>query len=141
VGGISGMKKDYKLSEEAAKDQLDIFYEYYDLDVDDLPAAQNSAAKQSEKRVIRAIRLCNLEFKEEDSIKITQHLKSKDTLEYAELSGQSKIAMGKCADTDQYGKIYALCGSLTGVGAAGIQKLKGADLSLCECMGALFLFI
>ncbi|MCK4499839.1 hypothetical protein KAU11_05035 [Candidatus Babeliales bacterium] len=128
------------LSEESAQDQLELFFEYYDMEVEDIHDDQAKALEMSISRIIKSIRKGKLEFAETDSIlKITQHLKNGTTIVYGEISGKTKLAMKSKLDTDNYGKIYSLCGSLTGIGEAGISKLKGADLSLCECIGALFL--
>ena len=129
----------YKLSEDAARDQLDKFFDYYDVDLDIIPEKQVEAVNASIDRIVRGIRKGKLEIVEGENLKIIQHVKDETTLEYGELSGRTKVAMGKKSDTDYNGRIYALCGSLTGIGEAGILKLKGADLSLCECIGALFL--
>ena len=126
------MKK-YKLSEDAANDQLDLFFGYYDFDMDDIPEKQLEAVEASTKRIIKAIRKGKVEIVEGESLKIVQHVtvknkegvKEDSVLEYGEISGRSKLSMGKKSDTDFNGRIYALCGSLTGLGETGILKLKG----------------
>lgn len=131
--------KEFILSHDAARDQIDIFLDYYDIDLDDLPEKQAEAVEASVTRIIKGIRRGKVEIKEEDSLTITQHLRNDKTIIYGEISGRSKIAMGGKRENDHHGRMYALCGSLTGLGEAGILKLKGADLGLCECIGALFL--
>lgn len=130
----------YKLSEEVAEDQVQLFFDFYEIEMDDIPEEQTRAIDVSLGRIKKAIRRCRLEFVESDGVvKITQHLKNETTIVYGEISGRSKLAMKNKSDSDSYGKIYSLCGSLTGIGEAGIAKLKGADISLAECIGALFL--
>lgn len=132
--------KDFKISAEVARDQLDLFLEYYEIDSDDIPEKQIEAVEASKNRVIKAIRKGKLEVTDNDGcVKFVQHLKTEKTIIYGEISGQSKIAMKSKLEADYYGRIYALVGSLTGVGETGILKLKGADMSLAECIGALFL--
>lgn len=119
---------------------MQLFFDFYDFDQDDTPESQSQAVEVSLNRIKKAIRKGKLEFTDSDGVvKITQHLKNSTTLIYGEISGRSKLAMKNKSDTDNYGKIYSLCGSLTGIGEAGIAKLKGADLSIAECVGALFL--
>lgn len=133
-------KKNDILSEEVAEDQVQLFFDYYDLDIDDISEEQARVFEMSLSRIKKAVRKGKLEFAEIGGVvKITQHLKNDTTLIYDEISGRSKLAMKNKADTDNYGKIYSLCGSLTGIGESGISKLKGADMSLAECIGALFL--
>lgn len=130
----------YKLSEEVAEDQVQLFFDFYDLEVEDIPDDQIKVLDMSLSRIKKAVRKGRLEFTESDGVvKITQHLKNETTIIYGEISGRSKLSMKNKADSDNYGKIYSLCGSLTGIGESGIAKLKGADISLAECIGALFL--
>jgi len=130
------------ISEEAARDQLNLFTEYYDIELEDIPEKQVEAYEASVNRIIKGIRKGKIEIKDDDGIKIIQTVGKEgadQTLVYGEISGRTKLAMAKKSETDGYGRIYALCGSLTGSGEGGILKLKGADLGLCECIGALFL--
>jgi hypothetical protein len=133
---------DYKLSEQSAEDQLNLFLEYYELMEEDIPETQKSAFISACKRIIKAIRLGRLEITNVDGIKIVQTLKNpigeSQTIEYGRIVGKAKIAMKGKVD-DDYGKMYALLGSLSGLGEVAIQKLEGPDLSIAECLGLLFL--
>lgn len=127
-----------KVSRESAETQIDLFFEYYDIELSDFPEEQRKALEGARRKIIRAIMHGRLEVSVDEVIEVTQHLKSGDVLKYAELSGKSKAEMGKAGD-DNYAKIYGLVGSLTSAGSTGIQALKGKDLGLAESMGTLYL--
>lgn len=136
------MKKEFKLSEESAETQIDIFCDYYDIDRNELPESQAEAVDTSIKKISRAIRYGTVEISlnDDDDAVVTQIVQTKDGSEtkivYGVLSGKNKKAMSKQED---YGKIYSLLGSLSGLGETAISKLKGAHLSVAECIGMLFL--
>ena len=134
---------EFIISEDSAIEQLDYFLEYYDMDLSALPEEQAIAVESAKTQIIRAIRIGNLEIS--SGAEIAQRLKNPagdvKSLTYGELTGNSKLAMKNKAQTDNYGRIYALLGSLSGVGEGGIAKLRGADLSLAESIGILFLQI
>lgn len=128
---------DYVLGEEAAADQLQLFMDYYEVELDDTQASQADAVKVAKAKVLKAVRLGRVEFRENDGFEIMQKVNGgKTEVIYKELTGKAKMAMG---DKSDYGKIYALLGSLAGIGETAIQKFRGADLSTAECIGMLFL--
>ena len=133
--------RDFKLSEESAKDQLQVFYDHYDIDLDSLPEDGKANLKLATDRLVRAIRTGHLEFMKDGTIKqiLRSPLGECPEIIYGELSGNNKLAMKSKATTDLYGRIYALLGSLSGLGETAITKLKGADLSIAESVGILFL--
>ena len=104
---------EFILSEESAKEQLDYFLEYYDIDISVLNGDQADAVKASADKLIRAIRAGLLEISSE--AEIVQRLKSPagdvKSLTYGELTGNSKLALKNKAQTDNYGRMYALLGS------------------------------
>lgn len=134
-----------KLSEETAKDVFHIFLDHYELEDEEIDDEQKAAFALAERRIIKAIRKGRLEIEAGPPLKIVQTLKNPlgdvDKLEYAELTGKAKVEMQHCKDTDNFGRMYALVGSLTGIGKTGISKLTGVDLSLCECMALYFLAV
>jgi len=137
-----------KISRESAEAQFEIFCDYYDFDPEtDIPEedAQRAAFEATIEKVIKAIRKGRLEIIDGDPLQIIQHLKKPQgdisTIEYSELTGRHKLAMKDKKGTDNYGRCYALCGAMSGMGETAICKLKGADLSVVECLGLLFLQI
>jgi len=137
---------DKKLSKENAQKQLNTLLEYYDLDLDDISdETVYKAIESSCNKLLKAIRKGRIEIKEEnETINVYQHLKKpvsegKTTIVYKEIDGRSKIAMKDNSETDYHGKIYSFLGGLSGEGADVIMVLKGVDISIAECLGALFL--
>ena len=132
---------EFKISEDAAREQMDVLYDYYEIDLDSLDGDVRSAVKQSEQKLVKAIRIGRLEIALNDDgvITVTQHVRGGEVLEYREIDGKAKVAMGSKEAGDHYGRAYALMGSLCGHGDAVIIKLKGPDLSTVECLGTVFL--
>jgi len=133
-----------KISEENATAQLQVLLDYYDIDFADFEDDKlRQAMTHASKKLVKAIQKGRLEIVESDGITIRQHLKNPSgevsVLTYREVDGTSKVAMKSKGDGDNYGKIYAMMGSLSGLGDVAIQKLKGVDLALVENLGTLFL--
>ena len=133
------------ISEENAREQVQVFLDYYEISLEDI---KNTEAKNgldsTLDKLTKQIMLGKLEVREDGGeIKVTQHLKkplgeSKE-IEYHELSGKHKVAMKDKGEKDFYGRIYAMMGSVSGLGETAIVSLKGTDLSVVECLGALYL--
>ena len=133
----------YKLSHETAEQQFNVLADYYEIDGEGATQAQKERADVIKAKIIKAIRLGRVEISNEGGIKVKQHLRNPAgevaTIDYAEISGKAKIATGGKTENDHYGRIYALLGSVSGLGETAILSLKGVDLSLAECLGAYFL--
>lgn len=133
------------LSEESAQELLDQFTAYYEIDTENLPDALKSAMTYCLSHMKRAIRTGRLEIEVGDeTIVIKQNLRKElpgvgKTLTYKEVSGAAKIPMKE--DSGNYGKVYTFLGALSGEGVGAIAKLKGADMSLAESLGTVFLQI
>ncbi len=133
----------YKLSPEVARAQVDVLLDHYDFEVEDLPEAQQAVLDSCIARLVKAVRMGRLQITKSDTgVKVVQTLKratdSNGGIEYAELTGKARAAMGPIGD-NEYVKIYRLLGSLSGLGEAGITMLKGADISVAESLGFIFL--
>lgn len=139
------MKDNPKLSEKSADDIFDKLLDHYDVDVsliaDESAKRGAIAAHNKIKDAIRKGKV-EIEWDEDETPTIIQHLYKpviESPVRYGEIDGRAKIAMKDCSETDNYGKIYALLGGVSKRGQAEIIKLKGRDLSIAECIGALFL--
>lgn len=132
---------EYKLSEEVAREQLDVLYDYYEIVFNELPADLKPALEGADRKLLKAVRVGRLEVgvDGEGVIVVTQNLRGGEQLVYREIDGKAKVAMGGCDANDNYGKAYALMGSLCGLGETAIIKLKSHDLSIVECLGTVFL--
>ena len=140
----------YILSKEAAESEVKKILKYYELDIDDIEdKEQKKFIKANYDRLIKAARLGRLEVKIEKGISVIQHCRLFDEkgnsnalgeiITYKEINGEAKSATAGKEATDFYGRIYAVMGSLSGIGEDGIKKMRGVDLSLCEVLGAIFL--
>lgn len=131
------------LSEESAETQVQSFLDFYELDRDAVPTSTRENFDTCVKKIISATRKGRLEFRDEGIV--VQTLKRPPgqikTITYSELSGKAKQAAGKFDSNDAFGRMYALLGSLSGLGAKAISNLKGVDVSLAECLGHVFMSV
>lgn len=140
-------KKKYKISQEAAMDQVMNFLERFDIDIEAIDDKKaKSGIESTLNKMVSYVRLGLIEFIEKDGhLTITQHLSqpkgSVTNLEYTEIAGKHKIQMDGKEETERYQMMYSLTGSLSGIGYDGIIKLEGKDLSVVEVLGAIFLQI
>lgn len=143
-----------RISQENAEKEMEKYLAYFDLNIDELKSEQSNsdrrdALQSSYDRLIKAVRKGRLEVKTDggedgDEIQLIQTVGKigKETkLIYKELSGAAKVAMKDAETNDDYGRVYALAGSLNGLGMAGMKKLKGRDLSTAESIGAIVMNI
>ena len=135
----------YVLSKQGAETEIQKIFDYYEIDPDEIEDKdQKKFVKANFDRVIKAARLGRLEvMNDEKGFRVIQHLRDdkdrSNSLTYREIDGNAKTATAGKDEKDFYGRIYAVMGSLSGLGEGGIKKLKGVDLSLCEVLGAIFL--
>lgn len=128
-----------KLSHEVAEKQLQGFIDYYEIDVTNIEVeTQRAAIRGACDKLIRAIEAGRLELNPGEGTAVI-HLKTGTKLTCCELNGKAKVEMSRRPETDMHGRIYALIGSLSGVGFNGIQEMKGRDLVVVENLGILFL--
>ena len=140
------------ISEESAREQLGIFFDYYEIDSTNVGGGENSQEifESTVDRLTDAIRKGHVEIKEnDDGLIVVQTLKKAkkvkegeaavSVLEYKEISGAAKDAMKHKKETDHYGRIHAMLGYLSGAGENAIKSLRGVDMSISECIGVLFL--
>jgi len=134
---------------DSAEQQVDLFLDFYDIDTDEDASDTNhrNMLKASKNKLIKHVMRGRVEISENDDgdVVVKQTLKfpvnDVDHLEYKVLGGIAKKQMKNAEDSDYSGKVYNLCGSLTGWTGNSIAKLKGVDLSVVECLGALFLVV
>ncbi len=131
----------YKLSKDAAQAVIQKIFDYYEIDIKEIEdKEQQKFIRMNYDRLVKAARLGRLEVSTDKGIVITQHIRDRDeTVTYKEITGAAKIATAGKDKDDFYGRIYAVQGSITGLGEDGILRMSGVDLSLCEVLGAIFL--
>lgn len=137
----------FPISSEIADEQMNVFLNGYEIDLTDIQSdTARDSIESTIKKVKKAIRLGRCEITEADgTITIKQFVggsQDEDSmLKWSDKLGPAKIAIGKKGENDAYGKMFAMAGSLTGVGESAISKLRPVDQSLCECIVALFLAV
>ena len=131
----------FKIGAEAAREQLNVLYDYYEIDFSELPPALKTVLEATDKKLLKSVRMGRVEVSldEKDIIKVVQNIRSGEPLVYREIDGAAKVAMGNKDEKDAYGKAYALMGALCGLGETAITQLKSHDLSVVECLGTVFL--
>ena len=134
----------YKLTEEVAKEQLQIFLDYYDIE-DELNAMSSDnedeatvkrAIDRSKQRLIKGIRKGHLEITSVDGLTVTQ-IMNDSKVTYQVMSGRAKIEMDK--QKGNHKQLYALLGFLCESGYPVIERMKQPHLGIAEALGALFM--
>lgn len=125
---------DYKLSEESAKEQLDLFFQYYDVNPDYLMSSKDRILG----KIILGLRLGKIEIVLEEGLKIIQYV-GKDKIEYGQISGLIRIELDKYEDGIK--KIYAVIRMISQEDESTFKKMEGIDILIAECIGALFLIL
>lgn len=143
------------ISAELAQAQLDLLFDYYDVDLatdlladgEDPDDRATRAGESMKKKLLTAIQKGRLEIAEgDDGLVVSQHLRRPipgvpNPLVYGEVTGRAKTVMSKFKKDDAHGRIYAFLGALSGEGASAIMRLKGVDMGLAEVLGAIFLMV
>jgi len=132
------------ISKKVAEDQLEIFFESYEIEVESMPDVVRNVIETCQNKLITAIIKGRLEITKEDGnlrIKQNLHEHSGDATEiiYGKLNGSAKASMKDNMSNNE--KLYALMGSLSGLTVNAIKKLEGLDHSTMENLGLVFLQI
>jgi hypothetical protein len=138
-------KKENRISEESAKEQLSKLMAYYETDLDDSTPEQETAINQIMSRILAAFMQGKIELSEdtENGLSILQHIKKKDgkeTITYRPLKGNDKVKLEN-AGTDPTARMHYLMGVLSGYGMEVIGKLSAGDLRVTEALAGFFLVL
>lgn len=140
-------KKENKLSKEDAETQLQILLDYYEIDIDDVKVTDaKNGLEQTIDKTVKHIRRGRLEITSgEKTLKVIQTMQqgkggeTSEKIEYGILKGETKMAMRDKKGEDFHGRLYAMMASLGNISENDIKKFEGLDLSVVECLGALYL--
>jgi len=136
-------KKENKISEESASEQLKKLLTYYETDFDDAAPELETAINQIMGRILSAFMQGKIELKDEPDgkLSIIQHIKKSengaDTLTYRALKGGDKVKIDQ-AGNDPTARMHCLMGLLSGYGADAIGKLSAGDLRVTEGLAGFF---
>jgi hypothetical protein len=136
------MQKEYKLSEEAARDQMQTLMDSYDIDQNDLVVDQGPEAVETIlNRLVRAIRSGTIEILDGGVVKHNLHVPmgETDSITYGRLNGLAMKARDKAKGG--FEKDCALMGSLGNVPANAMAKLDPVDISIFQRLGTLFMVV
>lgn len=150
-------KREKIIDEVAAKAQLDLFFDWYDIDFDEMyEAAQRqqgaglASVEAARKRLIKLIREGRLEFietanaKNEPVLKVHQvldlEIDGKKSVVYNELTGRIRAALPSEGGNGT-AKMYRLLAMLSGESDAFFLKLRRGDIGVADMIGFLFLLV
>lgn len=136
------VKSKYILSDQVAQEQIDIFLDFYEFDLEEMIEKKRNILLPAIDVLKKSIRLGRLEVKtDDDSILVVQKLVRPpggvDQLKYKEVTGRARTAMKE--DAGEYTRMYQLAGAVTGVGYNAISVLHAIDLKVIENMCLFFL--
>jgi len=125
------------LSEESAKEQLNLLLNFYDVDLESLDE-EGKLKKVVERKLIRAIRQGKVEIENDtEGFVVKQNLSSGTQFIYRELTGMAKVQMDRYKG--QHERLYGLLAMLSKKPIEQIQKISGPDLAIAEYLGLIFL--
>ena len=132
------------LTRELAEEQIDMFFEYYDLDSDFLPDEMQTIMQVHRLGLVKAVMRGRLSVEESGSgIKLVQILKKeiggRKRVEYRELDGIAAKASRR-ADTAE-GQLFALMAALGSVPEAEFDNMDPHDRRVVKDLGNCFLTI
>ncbi|NIP56142.1 hypothetical protein GWN42_31380 [candidate division KSB1 bacterium] len=130
------------ISEESAREQVAILLDFYDIDPEYLPSDQANIVNTCIRKLTKSIMTGRLEIAKNDNNRpeVTQLTNSGEEINYGVLSGKHREETSKVEkENNHYGKIYAMLGSMSGLGRSAISQLEGPDLTTAEALGLLFL--
>jgi hypothetical protein len=139
-------KKQNKISEESAREQLSRLMAYYETDLDDAAPEQEAAINQIMGRIMSAFMQGKIELSEDresGELSIIQHIKKKDgkdTITYRPLKGNDKVKLEN-AGNDPTARMHYLMGILSGYGQDAIGKLSAGDLRVTEALAGFFIVL
>jgi hypothetical protein len=138
-------KKENKISEESAKEQIAKLMAYYETDLEEDPESE-AAINQIMGRLLSAFMQGKLELsedKESGELSIKQHVtkkEGKDTITYRPLKGSDKVKLDT-AGTDPLRRMHCLLGILSGLGSDVIGKLSAGDIRVAEGIAGFFIML
>lgn len=129
------------ISKKAAKAQIEILKDYYDIDEEYFTSESADSMKSKLFDIEKSIRKGRLEISNDGGLKMKQNLKVPingiNSLEYSVLKGAAKEAMDEADGS--HSKVYTLMSFLSNESYSTFRKMEGVDVSLVETLGTLFL--
>lgn len=133
-------KKKYKLSEDAAREQMQKLLDSYDIDANDLEIENGPEWVATViNRLVRAIRAGHVEVLDNGEVKHNLVVPKGDAVDitYRRLNGNAIKMADKAKGT--FEAHCALMGSLGNVGATAMAQLDPVDMSIFQRLAQLFM--
>ena len=145
MGGVAAKTAVIVISEEAAKDQLGVLLDYYDIDKNDIEIEQGPEALQTLMNgLVRAIRKGRLEISVggENKLIVVQHLKfppgDVTEIPYGIVGQKAKMAMDRVKASKEQERKCAFMSSLAGLAPGGVDKFVAVDMGTMDRLATLF---
>jgi hypothetical protein len=141
---MSKFKQKNVLTRELAENQVEMFFEYYDLDEEFTPSAIQVPMQVHRLGLVKAVMRGRLSIEESGSgIKVIQILKNKcagkERIEYRELDSTA-VKASRRADTSE-GQLFALMASLGSIPEDALEDLHPNDRRVVTDLGNCFLTV
>jgi hypothetical protein len=129
----------YKISAEAAHEQIREFLDFYDVGVDD-EAEESKSQERALDKVADYYRLGLIENAKdkEGSLTVVQHLESGDAVTYATIRPRYKKVTDRFKRDEYVQKTYALMGAVSGLGEKIADLESPRDQAVVEALSTLF---
>jgi hypothetical protein len=130
---------DYAISEENAEKAVRELLDFYEVDTTRDTPEQDKVIDRNLDDLAKAYRLGELENKKDDTLGfcVVQHRRDGSAITYRELGGKDRICMEGLGDNN-FSRIYAILGKLSGYGDDAIAKLKDRDWQVASTLALVF---
>jgi hypothetical protein len=130
---------EYKISEEAAQEQIREFLDFYDVGVDE-DAEEAKAQERNLNKVADYFRrgLLENDRDKDGDLTVIQHLESGDKITYATIKPRYKKVTDRYKRDEYVAKTYALMGAVSGLGEKIMELKSQRDLAVVEALSTLF---
>ena len=150
------MSNKFVISDEVAKQQLDLLCDWYGLDLEELEDALSSgdedesrAVQYITKKLIKAIRQGAVEVQERElkdggpTLVVVQTLRfpaaGETEIVYNEVTGASRANIKVTKGMNHRAEQYQFLAALAKIPASVFLKLRGSDIGVVDSLGFLFL--
>jgi hypothetical protein len=130
---------EYKVSEEAAQEQIREFLDFYDVGVDE-DAEEAKTLERNLDKVADYYRRGLLEnSKDKDgNLTVIQHLENGDSVTYATIKPRYKKVTDRYKRDEYVAKTYALMGAVSNLGDKIMELKSQRDQAVVEALSTLF---
>lgn len=134
----------FKISQETAEEQFQQLVDHYDIVAEDFGERESNgqiAFNSLKRKIVKGIRLGKVQvsYDEENGLTVTQETINGHKFEYKEVGSAVKVNLEKKRIKGNHEELYSLLAMLSKSGPKFFEKLRPADLTIAESLGAVFL--